>query len=136
MAKCRIDGLDDLIRAMEDAEDVDQIAEEMLAEGGNTLKLNVRSEILAAADRGYATGQLMNSIVPGKPEKNAFGYTVEVHPVGMDSKGVRNGEKWGYLENGNGGSQEPRPFEDKAVKRAETECAEAMQEAYDRHVKL
>ena len=136
MAKCRMDGLDDLIRALEDAADVDQIAEDMLVEGGNVLKTNIRSEIMGAADRGYATGQLMNSVIPDTPRKNAFGYTVEVHPVGMDSKGVRNGEKWGYLENGNGGSQEPHPFEDKAVKRSESECQEVMQAAYDRHVKL
>lgn len=136
MARCRIEGLDDLIRALEDAEDVDQIAEEMLAEGANTLQENIKSEIMGAADRGYATGELASSVIPDAPRKNGYGHYVEVRPVGMDSKGVRNGEKWGYLEHGNGGSQKPHPFVDKAVTRSETECAEAMQEAYDRHMKL
>ena len=136
MARIRMEGLDELIRALEDAENVDEIAEEMLVEGGHTLQVNVRSEIMGAADGGYATGQLMNSVIPDMPKKNAFGYCAEVHPVGIDSKGVRNGEKWGYLEHGNGGSQEPRPFEEKTVKRSEIECMEIMQEAYNRHMKL
>ena len=94
MARIRMEGLDELIRALEDAENIDEIAEEMLVEGGHTLQVNVRSEIMGAADRGYATGQLMNSVIPSVPRKNAYGYYVEVIPTGPDSRGVRNGAKW------------------------------------------
>ena len=100
------------------------------------LQKNIREEITSAADRGYATGELASSVIPDTPEKNAFGHYVSVRPVGIDSKGVRNGEKWGYLENGNGGNQKPHPFEDKATKRSETECTEKMQEVFNRHINI
>lgn len=84
----------------------------------------------------WTTGELASSVIPDTPEKNAFGHYVSVRPVGIDSKGVRNGEKWEYLENGNGGNQKPHPFEDRATKRSETECTEKMQEVFNRHINI
>lgn len=136
MAKCRIDSIDDLLRTMEDLADIDQIADEMLTEGAQILQRNIREEITDAANRGYATGELASSVIPDTPDKNAFGHYVRVRPVGIDSKGVRNGEKWGYLENGNGGSQEPHPFEEKAVQQSEAGCAEKMQEVLNKHINI
>ena len=136
MAKCRVDSMDDLLQTLENAADVDSISEEMLTEGAQVLQKNIREEITSAADRGYATGELASSVIPDTPEKNAFGHYVSVRPVGIDSKGVRNGEKWGYLENGNGGNQKPHPFEDRATKRSETECTEKMQEVFNRHINI
>ena len=136
MAKCRVESMDDLLQTLENAADVDSISEEMLTEGAQVLQKNIREEITSAADRGYATGELASSVIPDTPEKNAFGHYVSVRPVGIDSKGVRNGEKWGYLENGNGGNQKPHPFEDRATKRSETECTEKMQEVFNRHINI
>ena len=136
MAQCRINGVDDLLQVLEDVSDTDSITEEMLVEGSQVLQKNIREEIEDAANRGYATGELASSVIPDTPEKNAFGHYVSVRPVGIDSKGVRNGEKWGYLENGNGGNQKPHPFEENAVRRSETECAEKMQEVFNKHVKI
>ena len=136
MARIEVEGIDELVAALEKAGKADDIVPQMLVEGGSTLQKNIREEITAAANRGYATGELAKSVIPTPPEKNGFGHYVFVRPVGTDSKGVRNGVKWGYLENGNGGSQKPHPFEDKATKKSETECAERMQQVYDRYGNL
>ena len=119
--------MDDLLQTLENAADVDSISEEMLTEGAQVLQKNIREEITSAADRGYATGELASSVIPDTPEKNAFGHYVSVRPVGIDSKGVRNG---------NGGNQKPHPFEDRATKRSETECTEKMQEVFNRHINI
>lgn len=136
MARCKVEGIDDLLKALDGMADAEAIAQQMLTEAGEVLQNNIREAITEAANRGYATGELAASVIPGRPEKNEFGRYVIVQPVGQDSKGVRNGEKWEYLERGNGGSQEPHPFEDKAVEKAEAECQEKMQEAYDRFTGL
>ena len=137
MAKFRVEGLDDLIDSFKElADDVDEIAKEALFEGGNILKNNLKSGIHDAASRGYATGELESSIVPTVPSKNDRGYFVAVRPVGQNSRGIRNGEIWGYLEHGVPGKQEAHHFIDSALNESESECAEIAQEVFDKHVKF
>lgn len=137
MARCRLEGLDDLIDCFKDLiDDLDTVAEEALFEGGNVLRDNAKSGIRDAANRGYATGELESSIIPTTPEKNDRGHFVAVRPVGQNSRGIRNGEIWGYLEHGVPGEQEAHHFIDDALNKSESECAEIAQEVLDKHVKL
>lgn len=137
MARCELQGFDDLMKCLDGvAENIDSVVEEALIEGGNVLRDNARSEVIRAANRKYATGELASSIIPTVPKKNSYGHFVAVRPVGTDSKGVRNGEKWGYLENGIPGKQEAHHFEDAATSRSEAECARIAQEVFDKYVKL
>lgn len=137
MAKCRVEGLDDLIDCFEDLiDDIDSVAEEALFEGGNVLKNNVKAGIRSAANRDFATGQLEASIVPTVPQKNSYGHFVAVRPVGQNSRGIRNGEIWGYLEHGVPGKQDAHQFIDSALSKSEGKCAEIAQEIFDKHVKI
>lgn len=137
MAKCRVEGLDDLIDCFEGLiDDVDDIAEEALFECGNVLKDNVKSGVRGAANRGFATGQLEEAIIPTIPMKNDRGHFVAVRPVGQNSRGIRNGEIWGYLEHGVPGGQDAHHFIDDALSKSETKCAEIAQEIFDKHVKI
>ena len=143
MARCRVEGLNDLIDCLEDMIDnIDNAVEEALFEGGNILRDNVKSEIRSVANRTdtkgkkYSTGELAASVVPTTPAKNGYGNFVAVRPVGMDSKGVRNGEKWGYLEHGVPGGQDAHHFIDSALSKSEAKCAEIAQEILNKHVKL
>ena len=53
MAKCRVEGFDDLIDCLEDLiDDLDSVVKEALFDGGNVLKNNVKAGIRGAANRG------------------------------------------------------------------------------------
>ena len=135
MAKCEIKGFDDLLDGLKNLENADEIAEEILFEGGNILRDDMRDAVRSAANRGYATGELAASIIPTAPMKNAMGHFVAVRPVGTDSKGVRNGEKLTYLEHGTS-RQQKRSELGKVAEKAEPKIAEKAQEIFDKHVKL
>ena len=57
--------------------------------------IRLKSEIEKAANKGYATGALKNSIKATKATVNKQGCFAAVRPTGVDEKGVRNGEKFG-----------------------------------------
>lgn len=137
MAKCRIEGIDDLVDSLNDVLDnIDEIVDEALFKGGNELRDNVRAKVKNAANRGYATGGLESSIIPTKPIKNDRGRFVAVRPVGQNSQGVRYGEIWGYLEHGVPDKQEAHPFIEDAVNASEERCAEIAQEVFNKHINL
>lgn len=135
MAKCEIQGFEELIDGLEGLNNVDEIADEILFEGGNILKDNMKSSISSAADRGYATGELASSIIPTAPQKNGLGRFVAVRPVGNDSKGVSNGAKLQFLEHGTS-RQQPRPAIAKVANQSEGKIAEKAQEIFNKYVKL
>ena len=130
MASCRVEGLDDVIRALDKlGRDADKIAQEALLEGGQVLTNNTRSAIHAAANKGYATGALAASTIPTAPTKNSWGWFVAVRPVGTDSKGVRNGLKWGVLNSKTG-------FKDSAVAASESQCKAIAERVLEEHAKI
>lgn len=133
MAKCSIKGLDELDRLFTNLEKIDEIAEEIVQEGGTILEKALKSEIGKAANRGYATGELERSIVATPPMKNHWGHYAVARPVGTDSKGVRNGEKWGYLEHGVKKGQQAHPFIGKAVNTAELKGSAKAQEIINKY---
>ena len=133
--KCRVEGLDELEKKLSKLiGNTDNLVREALFEGGEVLKSNTKAAVRKAANRGYSTGSLESSIVCNEPTKNAYGYFVAVHPVGTDSKGVREGEKWGYLLNGNGKGSEKRDFKTEAIEASEKKCAEIAQRIFDDYV--
>lgn len=136
MARCEVKGIDELLQGLNDLEDIDAIANDILFECGNILEKDMKSEIRRAANRGYATGELENSIVPTAPMKNAYGHFVAVRPVGTDSKGVRNGEKLQYLQEGTKKGQQGRKGLKEVGKKSEEKCAKKAQEILNKHTKL
>lgn len=135
MAKCEVKGFEELFEALAGLEKADEIADEILFEGGNILKADMRSAISSAANRGYATGDLAHSIIPTPPQKNGLGHFVAVRPVGKDSKGVSNGAKLQFLEHGTSKQQKRSELGDVA-KKAEGKIAARAQEIFDKRVKL
>lgn len=135
MAKCEIQGFDEILEKLEDLGDVDEIANEILFECGNILKDDMKAAINSAADRGYSTGELAESIVPTAPKKNDIGHFVAVRPVGSDSKGVSNGAKLQFLEHGTS-KQQPRPTLAKVASTSEGKISQRAQEIFNKHVNL
>ena len=123
-------GFDDFAKELEELGNVDRYAPELLAAAAPTLEKELKKEVLKEASRGYATGDLKNSIKPMKPGRNQYGYYVAVTATGKDRKGVRNNEKLAYLEYGTS-KQEARPVIGKAVHHSENECLEIMQEKFN-----
>lgn len=128
-------GFDKLLRKLEGMENkLPKATKEILTEGGEILTTETRRAVRNAANRGYATGALERSIAPTDPKSNIYGSFVAVRPTGRDSKGMRNGEKWGYLLHGNGKGSEPRDFVSEAVGKAEGKIARSAENIIEKYL--
>lgn len=138
MAKLDLSGLKELDDFMEGlselASDIDEVAKDCIDAASPTLANALKSNISAAANRGYSTGELERSITPTKAKTNAYGNFAAVRPVGSDKNGMRNGEKLAYLEYGTS-KQEAHPVIAKSIAQAEPQAKEIIQERFNEHVK-
>lgn len=123
-------GFDELAKELDELGNLDQYAPKMLEAAAPILQKELQQRVKAEANRGYATGDLKNSIQALKPGLNEQGHYVAVSAVGKDRKGIRNNEKLAYLEYGTS-RQQARPVIEKSTKSAEKECLEAMQSVFD-----
>lgn len=133
MAQFSMNGIEDLMKELEDLADIEETAKKMVDEATPVLEETVRSEIKSAANRGYATGELANSVKKTKAKTNQYGVYAAVLVSGTDHKGVRNAEKLAYLEYGTS-TQQAHPVMAKAVNKAEQECLSKMQQVFEREV--
>lgn len=133
MANFEMTGLEDFIRQLERAGDLERIAPEMIKEALPILETEMKRAVQQEANRGYATGEMVASIKPTKASRNRYGYFGVVRPTGKDKKGVRNMEKLAYLHYGTC-KQAARPVVTKAVFHAREKALAKMQEVYSRMV--
>lgn len=120
-------GLEDFSRELEELGQVDLYAEELLSAAAPKLENELKHQVSMAANKGYSTGQLEESLKAGKPGKNKKGHYVAVTAKGKDKKGIRNNEKLAYLNYGTS-KQEAVPVLARTVRKAEKACVEAMQQ--------
>lgn len=121
----KVTGIDSVLDAFDDVlQGSTRTVNAILKEGGLAVSRNTKKAIHKAANRGYATGELERSVYATNPKKNSMGSYVVVKPAGTDSKGVRNGAKWGYLLHGNGKGSDPRDFKAEAIKNSDKEVTE------------
>lgn len=99
------------------------------------IERNMKAEIASVANRvdgkgrPYSTGELAASVSATDARENAYGVFSAVRPTGTDSKGMRNAEKFAYLEYGVAShGQEPRPVRQKVVRKSEDECLKIMKD--------
>lgn len=133
MARFEMEGIDELIKQLESMEDMSDTALKMIDAVTPVVEKNLAKNIHAAANRGYATGELEKSVHSTKAKQNNHGYFAAVGVIGTDSKGVRNGEKLAYLEYGTS-TQDAHPVMAKTVNESEKECMETMQQVFDQEV--
>lgn len=133
MANYEMNGFDELARQLEQVSDLDGIAPEMLNEALPILESELKKTVREEADKGYATGDMEQSIKKSRARRNQYGYFGIVRPTGKDKKGIRNMEKLAYLHYGTS-KQPARPVVTKAVFRAESKIIGKMQECYNRMV--
>ena len=126
MAKLTLDGMEVFDEVFKKLSNPGPAAKKAVEQSKGILRKSLQKEIRKAANRGYATGDLENSIVATKTKENEYGTYSVVMPVGTDRKGTRNGEKLAYLENGTS-RQQAHPVRQAAVNNAEAECTEAIQ---------
>ena len=129
--------IDDFIKGLERMmKDVDEESRKVLKKVSPTAVSNLRSNVQAAANRGYSTGDLAGSISSTTPRTNDIGSFVAVRPTGTNRHGVRNGEVLGYLEHGvPSRGIEPRPVLERSLKQSEKalydECEKMLQKLAD-----
>ena len=115
-------GFDDFAKELDRLGKLDEYAPDMLEAAAPILERELKGQVQAEANRGYATGDLAGSIKSRKPEKNERGHYVTITASGN--------EKLAYLNYGTT-KQQARPVISKAVQNAEGECLEAMQRKFD-----
>lgn len=140
MARCELRGFDEFLDAMKELEEgIGDVADEALNKAAPTAAEALSQCITEVADRRdrngkpYATGELAASITPTKAKENAYGHFIAARPVGMDDRGIRNGEKLAYLEYGTC-VQDARPVIGRAANRAAPKCAKIIQNTIDKYV--
>lgn len=126
-------------------ESIPDIEERMLSEGLKILEPEVKKNLQASIDKGYATGELLQS-VDSKIETRKSGKTGVVYFKGTSKqqgyktkngvrlrrrkKAVRNGLKAAILEYGKQG-QAPRPFVRTALNSKRAAIIAAMEKEFD-----
>lgn len=137
MTSMRVEGFDDALRMFDRLIDnTDKAITEALTLGGQELTKNTRAAIHSAVNPRTSTGQLERSVMPTKPKFNNYGAFVAVRPTGTDSKGTRNGEKWGYLLHGNGRpGAKKHDFKTEAIEASEKKCAQIAQDTLNKYMK-
>lgn len=123
-------GIDEFAKELEELGELDRYAPDLLKAAVPILEKELKQAVSKEANRGYATGDLKQSIRPMKPGKNQYGHYIAVTAKGKDRKGVRNNEKLAYLEYGTS-KQEARPVISRAIKSSEQGCIEKMQERFN-----
>lgn len=146
MANLRIEGFDGVDKLFKDLSNIDEIAIEAVNEAAPILEECLKGAIEAAADKGYATGELVNSIIARPAKKNQYGVFSVVGPVGSHSKRPYEKEETSYakeaaiLEFGRRGGykddngrivthQKASPYREKAINAAKTRCEKTMEDS-------
>lgn len=130
-----VKGMEEVMKQLEDAADLDRLAPKMIQAAAPNVAENLKKNIHAAANRGYATGELAKAVHTTKVKKNDYGYFAAVGATGKDEKGVRNGEKLAYLEYGTA-KQNPHPVMAKTVNESEATSLAKMQEVFNQEIGL
>lgn len=133
MARFEMTGIDEFAKMLERAGKLDEIAPKMIEESLPILEASLKGVVQQEADRGYATGALVESIKKTGSLRNAYGYFGVVRPTGVDKHGVRNMEKLAYLHYGTS-KQMARPVVTRAVFQVRQKIIDKMQEVYNREV--
>lgn len=129
--------IDDFIAGLERMmKDVDEESRKVLKKVSPVAVSNLKSNVTASANRGYATGDLAGSISSTEPRTNDIGSFIAVRPTGTNRHGVRNGEVLGYLEYGvPSRGIEPRPVLERSAKQSAqvlyNECDKMLQKLTD-----
>ena len=84
-------GFDEFARELEKLGNIDEYAPELLNAAAPTLEKELKNQVSKATNKGYATGDLKESIKAKKPGKNVYGHYVMVTAEGKDKKGVYYG---------------------------------------------
>lgn len=133
MAKLSFDGLDDVVKQMEQMGQMGgKVAEEMLLAGATEMEKAWQESIRRFGHVKY--GDMLKSVgsTKIKPVKTG-GKTLEVYPKGKDRKGVRNAEKAFILHYGKKGLVASH-FVETAEKEGEPKAAAAMEARWDRFI--
>lgn len=126
----QIDGLDAFSQKLTRlADQTDDVVKEAVAAGGEIVREDMRAAVVEAANRGYATGALADSIKAGGVRSSGGGASVTIAPSGTVKK-VRNSDKAWYLEHGTA-RQAAHPFMAKTMNTAKPKVMQAMQEKLD-----
>ena len=127
MANFRMDGIDGIIKELEQAGRFGEIAPKAVDAAAPVLENAVKSAVAEAANKGYASGDLERSIRKTKAKLNEWGAFAVIKPNGKDGKGVSNAKKLLSLEFGNS-RQRPHPCLAAAVSSVRERCMEIMEE--------
>lgn len=131
MANFEINGMDELMKALENIGDMGETASKMLNEAAPVVTREMKKEL----SQHKETGDMESSIkeTKAKQKKSGNGQYVLIRPTGKGKNGTRNMEKLAFLQYGTG-KQVPRPVMEKIMNRSGREVKEVMEEVFKREV--
>lgn len=124
MAALKDYGFDDILKKFDKiAYNTSDMAIVAVDEAAPIVEKSFKNHIDSAANRGYATGALKNSVVTQKAKENQYGVFSVVKVTGMAASGIPRTDQLRYLEFGTK-RQQPHPVRAPTI----AECAVKVQE--------
>lgn len=124
MATLKDYGFDDILEKLDKiAYNISDMASIAVDEAAPIVEKSFKDHIDSAANRGYATGALKNSVVTQKAKENQYGVFSVVKVTGTASSGIPRTDQLRYLEFGTK-RQQPHPVRAPTI----AECAVKVQE--------
>jgi uncharacterized protein YbaA (DUF1428 family) len=130
-------GLDEFVQAINKSNlSLTDAAIKAVDKAAPIVKESLSGEIKKAANRGYATGELADSVSAMSAKENEYGVFSVVGVRGTDKNGVSNEDKLLWLENGTNRSRgglmkRAGPIRTRAANAAKAKCEQIMQEAIE-----
>lgn len=123
------------MKLLEELENTDSLCEEGMREAEKIVEEAMKQECEKhhRAERDPTRGEMEASIKPTGPKKNEYGLFDFVRPTGRDSKGVRNMEKFAYLQYGTA-KQVATPICEPVISGVEEKVRGKLQEPFTKAV--
>lgn len=143
MSRVEVRGFHEVDRLFKElALEAEDVAIQAVTKAAPIVEDSIKRTLEQVTDRGYATGELTQSVRASEAKTNQWGVFSVVGPTGENKRGISNAEIAAYLEYGvhqgerqkhhkrktTAYKQEPRPWRQLSAMRAETAVIDEVQQ--------
>lgn len=134
MATLKDYGFDDILKKFDKiAYNTSDMAIMAVDEAAPVVEKSFKNHIDSAANRGYATGALKNSVVTQKAKENQYGVFSVVKVTGMAASGIPRTDQLRYLEFGTK-RQQPHPVRAPTIAECAIKVQEKMKKSFEQQI--
>ena len=134
MATLKDYGFDDILKKLDKiAYNTSDMAIMAVDEAAPIVEKSFKNHIEAAANRGYATGALKNSVITQKAKENQYGVFSVVKVTGTAASGIPRTDQLRYLEFGTK-RQQPHPVRAPTIAECAIKVQETMRKSMEKQI--